>query len=77
SKDKLRVVQRTLRDHFTALAEEMSRSINDSVQAAQRAAKTDSTDRDRRIRELKRTLEEIATLRKRAAALVSDAGRRS
>ena len=77
SKDKLRVVQRTLRDHFTALAEEMSRSINDSVQAAQRAAKTDSTDRDRRIRELKRTIEEIATLRKRAAALVSDAGRRS
>lgn len=77
SKDKLRVVQRTLRDHFTALAEEMSRSINDSVQAAQRAAKTDSTDRDRRIRELKRMLEEIATLRKRAAALVSDAGRRS
>jgi replication fork clamp-binding protein CrfC len=77
SKDKLRGVQRTLRDHFTALAEEMSRSINESVQAAQRAAKTDSADRDRRIRELKQQLEEIATLRRRAAALVATAGRRS
>lgn len=77
SKDKLRVVQRTLRDHFTALAEELSRSINDAVQAAQRAAKTDSADRDRRIKELKRTLDEIVTIRKKAAALGSDAGRRS
>ena len=71
TKDKLRVVQRTLRDHFTVLAEEISRSINDSVQAAQRAAKTDSTDRERRIRELKSALDDVATLRKRTAALGS------
>ncbi len=76
SRDKLRVVQRTLRDHFTTLAEEMSRSVNDSVQAAQRATKTAVSDRERRVRELNGLLEEIATLREQATALMSAAGRR-
>lgn len=77
SKDKLRLVQRTLRDHFAAQAEEMSRSIAESVQAAQQAAKADSTDREQRIHQLTCRLAEIAELRERAGALVATPGRRS
>jgi replication fork clamp-binding protein CrfC len=77
SKDKLRLVQRTLRDHFTALAEEMSRSIAESVQGAQRAAQTAAADRERRVRELKNRLDQIAALRKRAAVLAAPPGRRT
>jgi GTPase Era involved in 16S rRNA processing len=76
SKDKLRMVQRTLRDHFAALAEQMSRSVNDSVQAAQRAAKIAVADRELRVRELKGRLGEIATLRAQATALMSAVGHR-
>jgi ubiquinone biosynthesis protein UbiJ len=77
SKDKLRLVQRMLRDHFAALAEEMSRSIAASVQAAQQAAKADSSDREQRIKELKSRLAEISALRERATALVAQQGRDS
>ena len=53
SKDRLRLVQRTLRDHFSEIADELHRSLSDSVEAAQRAAKTGAADRDRRLAELR------------------------
>lgn len=72
SGDMLRRTQRQLRDHFSALAEEMSTSISASVQAAQNALKTNTSGREKRIRDLKAELARIDGMAKRAKALVSD-----
>lgn len=73
SRDMLRHTQRQLRDHFQAIAEEVSTSIATSVQAAQSAVKTTSADRERRIRDLKAELARIDQLAERARKLVSAA----
>ena len=70
SKDRLRAVQRLLRDHFTGIAEELTTSLTASVNAAQKAAKTKSSDRDQRIRDLRSELDRIELIQKRARALV-------
>ena len=69
SKDRLRTVQRTLRDHFTEIADEMHRSLSESVEAAQRAARTNAVDRERQIAALQLRLRLIETLWKEAQAL--------
>jgi replication fork clamp-binding protein CrfC len=69
SKDRLRQVQRVLRDHFTDIADEVHRSLSDSVAAAQRAAKTGSAERERRIGEIKNELRRLDALKKQTAAL--------
>ncbi|MEV7649349.1 dynamin family protein [Arthrobacter sp. NPDC089319] len=68
-KDRLRMVQRATRDHFTALAEEHHRSLADSVLAAQKAASHFNQERDLRIREIKASLALVESLRKQALAL--------
>ncbi len=68
-KDRLRMVQRATRDHFTALAEEHHRSLADSVLAAQKAASHFNQERDVRIREIKASLALVESLRKQAVAL--------
>ena len=68
-KDRLRMVQRATRDHFTALAEEHHRSLADSVLAAQKAASHFNQERDVRIREIKASLALVESLRKQALAL--------
>ncbi len=70
SKDRLRAVQRLLRDHFTSIAEELTTSLTGSVNAAQKAAKTKSSDREQRIRDLRSELDRIELIQKRARALV-------
>ncbi|OZM82886.1 dynamin family protein [Pseudonocardia sp. MH-G8] len=72
SRDMLRRTQRQLRDHFSALAEEVSTSISASVNAAQSAVKTSSSERERRIRDLKAEIGRVNGLAERARALVSD-----
>jgi Dynamin family len=74
SRDMLRRTQRQLRDHFSALAEEMSTSLAASVAAAQSAVKTTTSERDRRIRDLKAELGRIDALSQRARALVGEKG---
>jgi replication fork clamp-binding protein CrfC len=69
SRDMLRRAQRDLRDHFSALAEEVHTSISGSVAAAQNAVKTDSRERERRIRDLRAELDRIDVLADRARAL--------
>ena len=71
SRDTLRRIQRTLRDHFTVQAEELHRSLSESLTAAQRAVQTDQAERERRIRDLNAELERLATLDQRARALAS------
>ena len=76
SRDMLRQTQRQLRDHFQALAEEVSTSIATSVAAAQSAVKTTAADREKRIRDLKAELARIDGMAERARKLVSDAANR-
>jgi hypothetical protein len=72
SRDMLREVQRGLRDHFTALAEEVGTSVDASVRAAKAAVTADEGTRKRRIRELESELDRIAQLETRARALDPD-----
>ena len=69
SKDRLRGVQRVLRDHFTELAEEMTASLNTAVSAAQRATQIKSGDRDKRIQELTAELSRLEKFRAQAKSL--------
>ena len=62
-KDRLRIVQRTNRDHFGAIADQTHRSLSDAVLAAKQSAGTFAAERDGRARELTeqlRTLELVA-----------------
>jgi GTPase Era involved in 16S rRNA processing len=68
-RDMLRQLQRTLRDHFSSVAEEMSTSLADAVMSAQKAVQTVEGGRATRIRDLRAELERIDTLAQRARAL--------
>lgn len=70
SKDRLRLIQRVLRDHFTSVAEQTLRSLNDSLRAAQEAATVETTERSTRIGHLDREMKVVAELNERASALV-------
>ncbi|MCJ0891906.1 dynamin family protein [Rhodococcus sp. ARC_M5] len=72
SKDRLRQIQRVLRDHFTSIAEQTLRSLNESLRSAQEAAAADNTDRTVRIAALENEMRVVAELNSRAAALVKD-----
>lgn len=72
SRDRLRVIQRVLRDHFTSVAEQTSRSISESLSAAQSAAALADSERSSRTAIAEKTLGEIAALRRAADQL--DAG---
>ena len=72
SKDRLRQIQRVLRDHFTSIAEQTLRSLNESLRSAQEAAAADNTDRAARIAQLEQDLRVAAELNTRAIALVKD-----
>jgi predicted GTPase len=72
SRDTLRQIQRNLRDAFTARADELQRSISETLNAAQGAIKQDQTTRDQRLRELDNQLNQLAQLRQRAGQLAPD-----
>lgn len=61
SRDMLRAMQRDLRDHFTALAEQLKRSLQESIQSAQKSVKASSEDRSARLKEI---AAELAALEK-------------
>ena len=66
SKDRLRQIQRLLRDHFTEIAEQTLRSVNESLRAAQEAATIESSRRAQRGAELEQQLRVLAQLRVRS-----------
>jgi hypothetical protein len=68
-RDRLRGVQRTLRDLISDAVDEMSRTMNDAVQAAQRSAKVATAERDARVRELRRRQVAIERLAELATAI--------
>ncbi|MGU3653179.1 dynamin family protein [Mycolicibacterium sp. A43C] len=57
SRDRLRAIQRQLRDHYRSIADQTSRSLNESLQAALSSAKLEEAERETRIKELRRQLD--------------------
>jgi replication fork clamp-binding protein CrfC len=56
SRDRLKGIQRQLRDHYREIANQTTRSLNESLQATLAAARMEETERNTRIRELERQL---------------------
>jgi hypothetical protein len=70
SRDTARLFQRNLRDHFTAVVEDLQTGINERAAKAKRAAEVDLADRTRRSQEITREVERLVGLHKRIQALV-------
>ena len=56
SRDRLKGIQRQLRDHYRGIANQTTRSLNESLQASLAAAKLEENERNTRLRELERQL---------------------
>jgi len=56
SRDRLKNVQRQLRDHYRGIANQTSRSLNESLQSTISAARLEEAERNDRVRELERQL---------------------
>jgi hypothetical protein len=69
SRDTLRRVQRQLRDHYSALAEELGRSNVEAVAAATDAAKRSQAERDARLRDVNSELARLEQVRELARAV--------
>jgi Dynamin family len=69
-RDRLRQVQRLLRDHFSEVATELHRSLSESIQAAEKAANTEGSNRQWQINRLEAELAQIDALRDDARALL-------
>lgn len=71
SRDTARLIQRRLRDHFSAVVDRLQAGIAERATEAKRAAEADLADRRRRSQEIAREMERLADLRKRTQALVT------
>ncbi|MGH3585766.1 MAG: dynamin family protein, partial [Pseudonocardia sp.] len=69
SRDRLRAVQRDLRDHFTRQADQLKRLLQESQQAADRALKASRAEREARLAEIAAELERLDAVRRRARAM--------
>ena len=65
----LRHVQRDLRDHFIARSDELVRSAQESLVAAERALQSGEAEREQRIADLHAELERIGALENEGQAL--------
>jgi hypothetical protein len=70
SRDMLRGVQRTLRDHFTEQAEEMKRSVQELLRAAEQSVKATKAERDLRLAEINAELARLDQVAKQVRALL-------
>ena len=70
SRDMLRDVQRDLRDHFGALAEQLSTSLKDSLTAAERSRKAGEAERANRLAEIPAQLAALERLQARVRTLL-------
>ncbi len=74
SRDMLRQVHRELRDHFMARSEELVRSAQESLIAAERASQAGVAERQQRTADLRAELERIAALERQGQALAPAIG---
>lgn len=72
SRDMLRYMQRDLRDHFMARSDELVRSAQESLIAAERALQAGEAERQQRIADLHAELERIAALENEGLALAAE-----
>jgi signal recognition particle receptor subunit beta len=70
SRDALRRIQRDLRDGLTERANEILRSSNESLKAAEAAVTTDAGERARRLADVDAELGRLSALRSRATAVM-------
>jgi replication fork clamp-binding protein CrfC len=56
SRDRLKGIQRQLRDHYRGIANQTTRSLNESLQATIASAKLEEDERNTRVKELERQL---------------------
>lgn len=70
SRDRLRAAQRDLRDHFTEQADQLKRSLTESLQSAERALRASKAEREARIPVLTAELEKLERVRRAARALL-------
>ena len=56
SRDRLKTIHRRLRDHYRDIANEITRSLNESLQSTVTAAHVQEAERDNKVRELERQL---------------------
>ncbi|WP_433533018.1 dynamin family protein [Micromonospora sp. CA-263727] len=66
SRDAARQAQRLLRDHFSALTEELQAGIVESLRNAKQAADTDAAAREQRHREIRQRMTRLAALYEQA-----------
>ena len=71
SRDRLRQVQRDLRNHFTEQAEQLKRSLQESQQAAERAVKATRAESEARITAITAELRELESVQTAARALLA------
>jgi replication fork clamp-binding protein CrfC len=73
SRDRLKGIQRQLRDHYRGIANQTTRSLNESLQAALTSAKLEENERNTRIRELERQLNILNQVTEHAVKLAPGA----
>jgi replication fork clamp-binding protein CrfC len=73
SRDRLKGIQRQLRDHYRGIANQTTRSLNESLQAALTSAKLEENERNTRIRELERQLNILKQVTEHAVKLAPGA----
>jgi replication fork clamp-binding protein CrfC len=56
SRDRLKTIHRRLRDHYRDIANEITRSLNESLQSTVATAHVQEAERDNKVRELERQL---------------------
>ncbi len=75
SRDRLRMIQRQLRDHYSARAEEFLRSLSESQRAAQTAVQSDKATREQRLRAVQGELDRIDVVRKGIREVAAEAAK--
>ncbi|MDP3953098.1 MAG: Isoniazid-inducible protein iniA, partial [Microbacterium sp.] len=68
-KDRLRLVQRTARDHFGSMAEELHRSLSEALNSAKAAAGSYTATRDERVVVLQEKIARLESMREVIPAL--------
>lgn len=71
SRDTLRRVQRQLRDHYSARAEELNRSTSEALKSANDAARVAEADRAKRLKDVQAELDRIKGLSQQAEKLLT------
>jgi uncharacterized membrane-anchored protein YhcB (DUF1043 family) len=74
SRDTLRRVQRQLRDHYSARAEELNRSTAEALRTATETARRTQSQREQRLKDVAAEVVRVRTLADRALALTGSAG---